>query len=597
MLRKVSLYTVRPETNMKADCLAAWLIVGLLSASALQAQTTTQVTINFSGTVNGVNNGSAGFAQFAAVGNIAPFGAATLAGTVGFVNNGATQVVPRPFTFILANGDSIRIGPNGFGCCGFIEFDSFGMPDSILGGTGIFSKATGSLQLGPTQQPLCFPTPPGDEKPVCPVAFLLTGSGSITTAGLISVSPSALPFSFLQGNPAPSSLSITLTNGTSQSAMFSATTSGQSWLGVSQSNPTATAFSSISAIVTVDPSGLSPGTFAGSVTLAGSSKSFVVPVNVTVSSAELAIAISQTSLRFQVAAGGSPPPNQSITVLNQGTGSLNWSAKASTLVGSWLSVTPSSGTAGDAATVSIDPTNLAPGDYYGLVRFTATGAANSPQAAVIVLNVLPASTAVPTAEPTGLIFVGQQGSSNPAFQTVTVSNPSSQSITVTPTPLAQQNGVFAVTPTGSTSVTSQGAQFMISADLTGLTAGVYTGAIQFVFGDGSIQQVALALIVTPPGGAAAVPARIRLASTTSGCTPTQLIPVSTALGESFTQVAAWPTPLVVQVVDDCGNPMGPGTVVASFSTGDPPLSLVSLGGGVWSGTWEPCYIANAAARL
>jgi uncharacterized protein (TIGR03437 family) len=75
----------------------------------------------------------------------------------------------------------------------------------------------------------------------------------------------------------------------------------------------------------------------------------------------------------------------------------------------------------------------------------------------------------------------------------------------------------------------------------------------------------------------------------------QLIPVSTGLGQSFTEIAAWPTPLIIQVVDNCGNPMGAGTVTASFSDGEPLLSLVSLGGGMWSGTWEPRYTAAAAS--
>jgi len=40
-----------------------------------------------------------------------------------------------------------------------------------------------------------------------------------------------------------------------------------------------------------------------------------------------------------------------------------------------------------------------------------------------------------------------------------------------------------------------------------------------------------------------------------------------------------------RVVDDCGNPHLAGSVVASFSNGDPPAPLVSLRDGRWSGTW------------
>src|SRR5262249_37091265 len=50
--------------------------------------------------------------------------------------------------------------------------------------------------------------------------------------------------------------------------------------------------------------------------------------------------------------------------------------------------------------------------------------------------------------------------------------------------------------------------------------------------------------------------------------------------------AAWPTSVVVQIVDNCGQPMVAGSVSAGFSNGDPPISLVSLKDGQWSGTWQ-----------
>jgi uncharacterized protein (TIGR03437 family) len=53
--------------------------------------------------------------------------------------------------------------------------------------------------------------------------------------------------------------------------------------------------------------------------------------------------------------------------------------------------------------------------------------------------------------------------------------------------------------------------------------------------------------------------------------------------------------LQIEVVDDCGSPMGSGDVVASFSSGDPPLALTSLGAGQWSGTWQPRFTAASAS--
>jgi uncharacterized protein (TIGR03437 family) len=50
--------------------------------------------------------------------------------------------------------------------------------------------------------------------------------------------------------------------------------------------------------------------------------------------------------------------------------------------------------------------------------------------------------------------------------------------------------------------------------------------------------------------------------------------------------AGWPNPLEVSVVDDCGAPVTEGSVVATFSNGDPPLPLVSLKNGRWARTWQ-----------
>lgn len=136
---------------------------------------------------------------------------------------------------------------------------------------------------------------------------------------------------------------------------------------------------------------------------------YSVIVTVTVNAATEALALSQTFLRFQVAADAVAPPSQSIVVLNQGIGSLNWSASASTLIGSWLSVAPTGGISGNSAAITIDPATLQTGDYYGLVQFASTGAANSPQNVVVVLNVLPATSIVETVEPTALIFVAPEG--------------------------------------------------------------------------------------------------------------------------------------------------------------------------------------------
>jgi len=83
--------------------------------------------------------------------------------------------------------------------------------------------------------------------------------------------------------------------------------------------------------------------FGGAVTISipGSSVSIVSVVAV-VSGTQPTIELSQTGLRFQAVSGGTATSPQTITVLNPGAGTLNFSASVSTISGgNWLSVSPS----------------------------------------------------------------------------------------------------------------------------------------------------------------------------------------------------------------------------------------------------------------
>ena len=45
----------------------------------------------------------------------------------------------------------------------------------------------------------------------------------------------------------------------------------------------------------------------------------------------------------------------------------------------------------------------------------------------------------------------------------------------------------------------------------------------------------------------------------------------------------------MEVVDDCGVAINTGSVIVSFSDGDPPIGLLSTGNGNWAGTWVPVH--------
>lgn len=460
------------------------------------------------------------------------------------------------------------------------------------------------------------PTTPGDYTFTVNFAFVISVDGmsvfnetvpvplEIVVGGVsgppISVDPSGVSFSLGQGDTTAVSKSILIANNSETAQSFTASASASSttdWLSVSPTGGSVP-FGTTSLSVTVNPSGLNAGAYTGAValTFTPSGQSFSIPVVATVNSNAQGLALSQTGFRFQTSAGGGTPPPQTLSVLNSGTGSLPYSASVTTLSGaSWLSISPSGGTATHSRspmTISVDPTGLAEGTYYGQVHITSTGASNSPQVANVVLDVAAAGQDLGAlVQPTGVIFVTAAtpaGGTNPPAQTVTVTTPDTTPLAFSTT-VSFQNGSnwFSVTPANSSVSASNPVQLQIQPLAGGLPTGVYIGDLALYFStDQTIAHVAVLLIVIPSSGSSGQ-AAVRQIPHASTCNPSELVPVFTLLGSGFSTVAAWPTPLAVTVVDDCGNLLTSGSVVASFSTGDPAISLLSLGNGSWTGTWQP----------
>lgn len=415
-----------------------------------------------------------------------------------------------------------------------------------------------------------------------------------STGPAVTVNPGALNFSLTQGSSSVVTQSIVIANSGNSSENFKLTAtpnSGGNWLSVSPGTGSVAPFTSGSVSVSVAPSRLSVGTYLGTVSIAVSPANlqFDVAVIVTVSSGQAQLQLSQSGFRFQTIDGGGDPPSQSLIVLNSGSGSLKISASASTTSGGqWLSAKTSSSTVTSSpasVVVSIASQGLENGNYYGQVQISADGAANSPQTASVVLNIAPEGTNLGAfIYPYGLIFVGQAGGTSPAGQTISVTNPSPSTLTFSAgTTFGQTNAWFSLQPV-SAPVNATSPATITVQPVAGLAAGIYEGNIQLHFAeDGSSRNIAVLLIVIPGSAGSTAHA----VSATSNCAPSKLLPVFTQLGSNFTTVAAWPTPIAVTVVDDCGNLMTEGNVTATFSDSDPALPLTSLNNGNWSATWQP----------
>jgi hypothetical protein len=261
------------------------------------------------------------------------------------------------------------------------------------------------------------------------------------------------------------------------------------WLSVTPSMGAATPGNPVSLAVRADPSMLPPGTYRGNLTIqGGSAGSATIPITMTITTNPLVLLLSQSGFTFTAVQNGGAIPPQTFGVLNLGSGTLGWTVQTSTLTGgNWLTATPENGSSDAAApngaplvTMSVNPSGLAAGVYYGLVQVVSAGAANTPQEVVAVLQVLPAGTDLAEiVQPSSLIFTAPAGASSPSSQNVRVYDPtgtgkSFSSVVVGSGSLVTLPIDAAIAPTGP-------AQIVVQPILNGLAPGTYPGTLTLQF--------------------------------------------------------------------------------------------------------------------
>lgn len=96
------------------------------------------------------------------------------------------------------------------------------------------------------------------------------------------------------------------------------------------------------------------------------------------------IGVSPTSFSFSATAGGANPASQSLNISNTGGGTLTWTVSDNA---TWLTLSPTTGTAPSATTLSVNIAGLAAGTYNATITVTATGATNSPVSVPVTLTV------------------------------------------------------------------------------------------------------------------------------------------------------------------------------------------------------------------
>jgi uncharacterized protein (TIGR03437 family) len=353
-------------------------------------------------------------------------------------------------------------------CCGPLQgtSSSFSIPpgswiehDSIR----VIDNLSSNLPVRVVPIALCAgPLPPGCLSPLSPAFPSDPGTEGQPAP---AVTPASLVFAWQKGSAAPAPRTILASASETIITATPATTSGGTWLSVSSETATAAGYTFS---VSVDPSQLAVGTYPGSLLLQQSfGPPATVPVTLTVTAAAVPmISASPASLTFTATTFTATPYSQTVA-LTSDSGPAAFSVNLQP--GSWLKVSPMSGTTPGTLTVTWDPA-VTSQIYYpqrstpGSLLISGPGNQIGIPATFNVTGVQTFQTYLGASGggPNGLVFSSQAGSA-----------PQSQTINVDPagaiTATADQPWMAVSAPTTAT--------VAVTVNPTGLAAGAYHGTV------------------------------------------------------------------------------------------------------------------------
>ena len=416
--------------------------------------------------------------------------------------------------------------------------------------------------------------------------------------------PAVLHFAAHVQSPGTFEQDLALANSGGGGAIgFSAATlNGSSWISITPASGQTARNSAVFVRVLVNTQGLGVGSYSDTIQVTYTGGSVSIPVFLFVSSSGPILGVNVTGLRYQAQQGGGFSNAQTLQILNLGdpSATVNWSAKivsGSDTVS--LGATSGTATASNPGSLPVNlaqnATQLAAGGHYALISISDPNSLNSPVYVVVVLDLAASGSAVlPDPNPAGLFFVVVAAGNASPSQNVAVNSSTAQAVSFQVAASTADGGSWLVLnpASGQTSGQTPGT-FAASVNPANLAAGIYSGQASIEI-NGAVRTVNVTVIVLPAGSAISTSrpgpgsTRAEAAPRAATCTPSKLALTETGLVNNFSIPAGWPATLIVQLNDDCANAVSNGAVVASFSNGDAPVSLLSNGQSAsYSATWQP----------
>jgi uncharacterized protein (TIGR03437 family) len=363
---------------------------------------------------------------------------------VGSATSSPLSATPDPINFSVSSGNvaavsqqlTVTHSPSGFSDVTFTA--SAGQPTGqswlsvtpltpqIVGpaGTVTLTVSANPQTLSPgtydTSEVLLTPSD-GSTPLTIPVNLTVGGSASI------SLSQTNLAFDYQTQTAAPPVQTLEVTS-SAASLGLTVTPSSSGWLMVTpiSAETSATPGAPTPLTVQVNPVGLQPNTYQGTIQVASSGASnSPQTTNVTlVVSNQAVLTPNPGNVIFTYQHGSATlPPPQTVTLTSSGNQTPFSGSFIVNSGGNFVNVSASTGTSPGAIILSVNPTQLAtlaPGSYQGTLEILASGAGNSPINIGVVLIV--GSNPVLTPSQTNFTFNYEVGKALPVNQTLTVTS-------------------------------------------------------------------------------------------------------------------------------------------------------------------------------
>lgn len=317
----------------------------------------------------------------------------------------------------------------------------------------------------------------------------------------ISATPQTLTFTAIQGQANPPAQKTTIGNcgSTSTWNATQSTANGVSWLNIDTSTGSLNANATHDIAVSVTSTNLQQGTYTGQIlfSLGASNVTVNVTLTIQVPQPKPCLAISSQNLTFTGTVGQSDPPAQTETLTNCGpTGT--WTGTPSTKDGtSWLSIKPNGGNlapeATQAVTVGTTIGKLSSGSYTGSIVFS--NGTNS-QTVNVAFTISPPPTPSPAMQLNTNTLIYSAGCSDPAAQTLTVSNTGGGTLTWK---IGTPSQSWLTVTGGSSATPNQPVTLTFTVSIKGLANGSTTATVDITPSNGPVQTVTVNLTVQCAG--------------------------------------------------------------------------------------------------